>query len=499
MAIPINEYVNITSSVGAGAGVPVRNLGGRFFTENPLVPTDTDLEFTSLADVGTYFGTTSTEYKRASFYFGWISKSNSAPDIISFTRWANVAVGSTIYGKVATYTTSQFNSVSTGDITLTLGGFTHHLTGIDFTAAGSLTAVAADVQTAIRAYSAGGTAWTAATVTYDASRKSFDLVSGTTGDDVIAVTAGVITDIASLLGWLTGAILSNGEGAQTITEVLTDSAARSNNFGSYTFIPSLTIDQVTESAQWNNAQNVEFIYSVPVSVANASAWSAALITIGGTTMTLAPLSTEYPEQVPMMIFAATNYLGVNTSQNFMFQQFVLTPSVTTLADKTLYDELSINYYGQTQNAGALVSFYQNGIMFGLPVDPLDQNTFANEIWLKSASTSAIVTLLLVLAQLPANKAGVAILSSTLQKIINQAITNGTISVGKTLTDAQQAYITTVTGQINAWQQVQNAGYWFTVSLQTYVVSGVTKYKAVYTLLYSKDDVIRFVQGADVLI
>ena len=499
MAISLSNYVNITSGVGAGAGVANRDLGGRFFTENPLVPTGGYVVFNNAADVGTYFSTTSTEYLRAVFYFGWISKNITAPNQISFANWANVATASLIFGIPASYAVSQFTGISTGDFTLTMGGFTHHLTGIDLSAAGSLAAVATDIQTHINGFSGGGTAWTSAVVTYDATRGCFDLTSGLTGVDVISVTAGVTEDLIAPLGWGAGAIFSNGANAQTITQVLTASAAQSNNFGSFAFIPTFTLAQVQEAANWNNALNNEFMYSVPVSVANASAWSAGLASIGGVTLTLAPLSTEYPEQVPMMILSATNYNGINAVQNYMFQIFNLTPSVTTDANKALYDGLGINYYGQTQQAGQLVQFYQNGVMFGLPVDPLDQNTYANEIWLKGASESAIISLLLALPELAANKAGIGQLSTILQSVINLALTNGTISVGKTLTPIQQTYITTVTNNPLAWQQVQNAGYWYSVAIVPYVVSSVTKYKAVYTLLYSKNDVIRLVDGSDILI
>jgi Protein of unknown function (DUF3383) len=499
MAIPISSYVSDTASVGGAGGVPTRNLGGRFFTENPLVPTGTFVQFTNANDVGTYFGTTSVEYLRAVFYFGFISKTNNIPDLISFANWANVATASLIFGAPGAYAISQFTGITTGDFTLTMGGLTHHLTSINLSAVGSLAAVATDIQTAVNAFSGGGTAWISATVTYDATRGCFDLTSGLTGIDTISVIAGSSEDLIAPLGWGAGAIFSNGSAAQTITQVLTNSAAASNNFGSFAFIPTLDLAQVTEAATWNDAQNVMFMYSAPVSVANASAWSAALSAIGGTTLTLAPLSNEYPEQAPMMVLAATDYTGTNTVQNYMFQTFNLTASVTDLTDETTYNNLSINYYGQTQQAGQLVSFYQTGVMFGVETDPLDQNTYANEIWLKGDITSTILGLLIALSQLPANKAGTAQLTATLQNVVNQAVTNGTISVGKALNSTQIAFITNATNSNTAWQQVQNIGYWLNTSIQTYIVSGVTKYKAVYLLIYSKDDVIRFVQGQDILI
>lgn len=499
MAISISRYIDITSGVGAGAGVATRNLGGRFFTENPLVPTDSVVNFTSAADVGVYFGTDSDEYARAVFYFGWVSKNITAPSNMGFARWASADVGSTIYGNVATYAVSSFTSVEDGDFTLTLAGETQHLTAIDLSGAASLDAVATTIESAINAYVAGGAAWTAATVTYNSTRKSFDFVSGDTGDDVIAVAAGATTDVASLLGWLTGAILSNGQDEQTIAELLTSSVDGSNDFGSFAFVPTLTLDEVTEAAEWNEALNITFMYSVPVAAADASAWSAALIDIGGTTLTLSITADEYPEQVPMMILDATDYDRVNSVQNYEFQIFDLTPSVTTNANADLYDGLLINYYGQTQQAGSTISFYQKGIMFGLPVSPRDQNVYANEIWLKDAFTSTLMTLLLALSQLPANSQGRSQILAALQGVINQALNNGTISIGKTLTSAQKAYITNATNDPLAWQQIFNSGYWVDVQIVPYVESEVTKYKAVYTLLYSKDDVIRKIEGSDILI
>lgn len=501
MAIDISRYVQITSGVGAAGGAATRELIGRFITQNPLVPTGTILEFTSADDVGSYFGTTSTEYLRAAFYFGWVSKSIAAAQRISFARWANVATGSQIFGKPATYALATFTAISAGDYTLTMGGFTFHMTGINLSGAVSLTGVATIVQTAIRAQTGGGVAWTGATVTYDATRGCFNMTSGATGADTIAVVAGTVNDLASRLGWLTGAILSNGAVAQTITEMLSASTNISNNYGSFTFIPSLTLSQVVEAATWNNSltNNIEFMYSIAVTPANAAAWSAALINLGGCTLTLSPISTEYPEQAPMMILAATDYSKPNAVQNYMFQIFNLTPSVTTDLDADTYDALHVNYYGQTQTAGNLIQFYQRGVMMGLPVNPQAQNTYANEEWLKAALSASLMTLLLALPSVGANNLGKSQVLATLQGQVDRAITNGTISVGKPLDDAQKLYITNATNDNKAWRQVQNIGYVLDCDIQSFIQNNLKQWKAVYTLIYSSDDVIVKIQGTDILI
>jgi hypothetical protein len=509
MAINISNYVDITSGVGAASQVPTRSLGGMIVTGNSLCPTGTILNFTSADDVGTHFGTTSEEYERAVFYFGWVSKNITSPQQLGFYFWNNDAdTADLIFGAPPIDTLTQFNAITSGQLTLTMGGTTHTLTGINLSAAASLAAVATDIQTAVQGYSAGGTAWTGATVTYDATSGAFNLTGGATGADTIGVTAAPSNDLAGPLGWLSArAVLSNGSAAQAVTAMLAALVDQSNNFGSFLFTNglNLSLTDIEAAANWNHSltPNVQFIYTAQVSPSNASAWHTALSEIGGLTLTLASpgaaASTEYPEMCPMMILAATDYTATNSVQNYEFQEFELTPSVTTDADYQTYTGLNINFYGQTQTAGRQIQFYQQGVMFGLATDPLDQNTYANEIWLKDALGASLMNLLLALSQVPANNTGRAQVLATIQSVINVALRNGTISVGRTLTIQQQLYIAQITGSQTAWQQVQNAGYWVGATIQPYAVGDNTEYKIVYTLIYAKDDVIRLIQGSDILI
>lgn len=381
MAISFTKYVDITSGVGGGAGVRQRDLIGRIFTTNVLLAIGTIAEFDTLADVGTFFTTTSEEYKRASFYFGWVSKNISSPKKISFARW--------------------------------------------------------------------------------------DDTPGT---------------------------------GETLTEVLTASTEASNNFGSFAFIPALTLVQVTEVATWNAAQNVMFQFCAKVAAADASAWSTALIGYAGLSLTLDEIANEYHELIPMTILAATNYNKRNAVQNYMFQQFNVTPTVTTTTMSNAYDGERINYYGRTQTAGQNIDFYQRGVLMGGATAPTDMNTYANEQWLKDAAGSTIMSLLLSMPKVSANAGGRAQLIAVLQSVIDQALFNGTISVGKTLNTVQKLYIGTITGDDLAWHQVQSIGYWVDCTLESYVtVDGRTEWKAVYTLLYGKDDVIRSVDGTHILV
>ncbi len=582
MSISISRYVQITSGVGGSSVAVARELVGRLFTGNILIPPQSFISFDSAAEVGSYFGNGSEEYQRAVFYFGWISKSVTQADSIQFARWVDVASPPRIFAAQqnnSLYT--NWTPITSGSMILTMGEYTYTLASLDFAGVLNNADVATVVQTAINL--AGSTVltgttnttttvtladtsslsvgmsvqaadipfgttisvivssteitlsqaatgsnvdenitfnsglWGNATVTYNSGSGGFDLVGGDaplTGIFPVSVVAGGGgTDItgAGLLGWLPasvntngnitpGAIWSIGSPVESVSTTLTNSNALSNNFGSFLFLTNLALDnaQIVEAANWNYALNNVYMYTVGCVASNIGTLQPLLASIGGVGITLSPVLSpiQFPEMCPMMILAATNYDAANAVQNYMFQIFPgLTPSVTDDADANAYDALSVNYYGQTQQAGVQISFYQTGVLQGPPTSPLGMNTYANEIWLKDAAAVAIMNLLLAQTELPANQQGINYLLLTLQSVVNAALLNGTISVNKTLTTQQQLYINEITNDPNAWYQVQSIGYW----LNCVIVVVGSDYEAQYTLVYSKDDVINFVEGTHVLI
>lgn len=501
MAINIKRYVDITSGVAGAAAFGVRQLIGRIFSTNVLIPTGSYISFGSPQEVGTYFGTTSAEYLRAVFYFAWVSKLIKKARSISYARWVDAAVAPSIYGTTTAKALGTYTPITAGGFSLVINGVATAFTALDLSAAGTLAAVAAAVQTKIR--TGAGAMFTTATVTFDIPTQRFILILGTTGAATITVTDGAQTPLAAL-GWTSAfpdTILSNGAAIQTIDDVLTASAVSSDAFGAFLFMPTLSLDQVTSAANWNDTQNVMFMFTQRVVAADRSTWNAALDDISGIGLTLAPLAAEYPEMVPMIILAATDWDRPGASQNYMYQTFNLTASVESDADANIYDALRINYYGVTQSNGTLRAFYQRGLLMGGLTDPVDMNVYANEMWLKSAITAGIINLLLAVSRVPANTQGRAMVLNRILPVIKAAIFNGVISVGKTLTPDQIASVTDITGSDKAWQQVQNQGWWLDVVIAPFVNDQTqqTEYKATYTLVYAKDDAVRKVIGSDVLV
>ena len=499
MPISFNRYVNITSGVGAGAAVRTRDFIGRLFTTSDQVPTGTVVEFTDLADVATYFETTSEEYLRAQFYFSFLSKITTRPRRIAYGRWANADTSATILGAQANQLLTAYQAVAAGGFTITLGGSPTALTGLDLSSVSSFADVATALQTAIRAE---GGDYTSVTVTYNAVRQRFEFDLVTTGENTITVTDGAQGPLA-IIGWLGGSRLSNGVEAQTVTEVLTETTQLTNNFGSFLFIPTLTLDQYEQAANWNAAQNVLFQLMVPVESADAETVSGRLIGIAGTGMTLVQQADEYPEMLPMNVLAATDYTRRASVQNYMFQQQSgLTPLVMNTQDANRFDALRVNYYGRTQTAGQLIDFYQRGFLGGGATAPINMNTHANEQWLKDFAGARIMELLLN-KRVSANASGradvLAILTGD-QGVIPAALFNGTISVGRTLSQIQRIFITERTGDALAYVQVENAGYWIDAVITSETdTSGAVNFIVTYTLIYAKDDVIRRVDGTHTLI
>jgi len=211
-------------------------------------------------------------------------------------------------------------------------------------------------------------------------------------------------------------------------------------------------------------------------------------------------NSQYPEMLPMAIQAATNYYTKNGVVNFMYKQIAgLTPSVTDGTTQQALDALQVNYYGETQVNGQNISFYQRGYLQGGATDAVDMGVYSNEAWFKGYMGAALISLQLSLNGISANTTGLGYILTTIRSVILDALLNGTISPGKQLNNTQQLFITQQTGDPNAWIQVQNSGYWYTAAITSQVVNNITEYSAVYTIIYSKNDVVRTITGTHELI
>lgn len=493
MSISIERYVSITSGVAGSQAVAQRELIGLRFSTNPRVPVGSHVVVANAADAGEYFGATSDEYKFAVQYFGYTSPAPaSKAEKLRFAAHVNAPRQARIYGEDVATTLAKFQAVIAGNLTITLAGETQTVSEINLSEQISLADIASKLTAKISAVFPGSS------VDFDALSGTFNLVTASTGTADISVTS---TELSELLGWGASAILSPGSVALTPLESLQAAEQVTDSFGSFSFGATLTTGEIVELAAYNASLNLQYMYLQSVTVGTAQDVSAAVLGIPSVGLVLNATAGEFKESIPQAIMAATNYSRRNATVNYMFRQLgALTADVTTDAGANLYDGLRVNYYGETANAGQKVAFFQRGFLCGGATDALDMNVHANEQWLKAYLTARLLSLQLGLGKIPANNEGRGYVLAQVTDAANLAKFNGTILPGKTLTTAQQVAITQITGDADAWRDVQINGYWADAAVvERTGEAGVTEYVIQYTLVYSKNDVVRKVQGSHNLI
>jgi hypothetical protein len=529
MSIRFSKYIDINSVVGGAAQVPQRQWCARVFTTNPLVGPNAILQFPDAASVGEFFGTTSEEFARAQNYFTYESPIGGTPQAIQFARYVNAIQPATIFGETGIATLTALNEITAGELSLQFGATVVNVTGINLGSAGTLTAAATAIQTALiaAAASAPNGELLTCSVTWNSATQAFDFTASASGvvteSFKVVSPTGVVpaTDVAAALGWYAsqGALVNSAATVETRVAGFNRVTNLNNNCGEfcYTDTSALTLSDATAVATANAALNVMFIFRVYVTPVDWAAWSAVLLLIAGTGLEFEDASItgrQYIEMLPMAIHASINFGAVNGTVGFMYKQNgVFTPSVTddpgTVQSDAL-DAARVNYYGQTQTGGNNISFYQTGVLCGGATAPVDSTVFANEQWFKDLIGSSLMNLQLSVGQIPANKRGQTVCELVIQgqpatpltpaSGINAALNNGTISAESSLTLTQQIFITSQTNDSTAWQQVQTAGYWFSTNLSTMVApSGVTVNVLNYIIIYRKDDVIKVINGSHQLI
>lgn len=275
------------------------------------------------------------------------------------------------------------------------------------------------------------------------------------------------------------------------------------NFGSFTFLPKTNNGFAIAALKDAYGKSSDFKYlAVHGEKATAETdGSFSFDTATGNAGTLGKMAgvhfvvgaDDYAAAIPMSILASINYdNGVNSVVNFMFRS--VSGEIPTVTNDSDYDDLSllyINFYGQTQANGVKLSFYQRG--FNL--DGVDTGIYCNEMWLRSAIAESFLNFLSSVNRIPANYVGAGMIRNAIIGEVTQAVKNGTILIGKTLTDMQKALVYQYTDDELAWEAVQNEGYW----LDVVISSDGDNYNAVYRLVYSKGDSIRFIDGTHILV
>lgn len=448
MALPQDRYVKIISTNAGDPAITNRDLGALLFTKGAdgwkesagAFETGKMVVTHSLDQVAKYWKSDSKEYKFAARYFGYVSPSATSPVTLSFTKW----------GEDSEKPVEAFNRVN--DATNNFGSFAFAESDITL-------AQVKDVAMANVGYNYR--------YLYSVSAGTEDKETEPAGTDSLSAVSA--KQLAAFLGEMNGTCCTQGETIKAPAAFDISKAYKKGDRVSHT---------ETSTTKYYTAKE-----DIAAGTWDASKWTEF------TPFFDAPLTAA---AMPMAIFGATNYDGVNTATYFMFKQF--DGEAATVEDSATADELdnlNCNYNGLVQVNGQRRAFYQRG----RNLDGENTAVYCNEIWLKARISTDIMNLFLGTERIPANEDGELMLYGVISSAAAQGIQNGVIERGKTLTNAQKTKIFQLTGDSEAWFTVQESGY--TISVEIRQEGG--EYKAYYKLIYSKGDAICYVEGSDILI
>lgn len=500
MAIRQSKYIDITSGVGGASAVKNREFIARCLTTNEKVGIGHVLEFNGYDAVVEYFGSSSDEAKFAAKYFGFIAKNVTQAKKISFAGISKTAKQGYILGTkqfdstLSKYSGSKSISFTLGDKSVVVDVTINDISSIDTI----LAAIKAQLITK------EGMANATIETTEDGTIK-VELGNGV--EEVKPCAKLETSDLAELLGLSgNGVICSNASAGETVVEAASRTTAISDNFGTLVFLGiTLTDDEVKAVADWVKIGNYKCLFAYGrkcytgtdgILIDDNALVSLATTLKGaksvGTTLWAFKSDDDYIEALPAALFATTDYARTNATKTFMYQQGDFKAAVTSDSGANTLDGEYVNYMGQTQFAGGMLDFSQDGVN----CDGEETSVYCNEVWLKSSFWAAIMNLFLAIEKVPANEDGAIMLRTVMMDSIETAIRNGTISKMKSLNTTQKLYITNVTGNDKAWESVYTDGFYLSIEI---VKNDDGKYVAKYLLVYSKGDAIRKVEGSDILI
>jgi len=434
--LPVSRLVNVS--------VALTPLGAQVANFNSLlIVGDTNIinvkerlrSYSSLSAVSADgFGNTTPEYLAAQNFFSQVP----APTQLYLGRWAQSATAGLLIGgnlTVAEQAMSVWNAINNGSFKIAVDGeAATAVTGLDFSAAANLNAVAADIQAGVRAL-AGSFAnvscvWTGA---------HFLFRCGTTGPAsavaALITDVAVGTDISALLLCTTSTLASlvAGIAAETALQAVQALDALSTQWYALMFasVHIVDADHLAIAAYVEADAGNPHVYGLTTSEAAALTGNDST-SIGyqlkqlGYNRTLYQFSSSSPYAVASLFGrgVTVDFSGNNTVITFAFKN---EPGVTaenlTASQADALDKNNYNYFAAFDNNTSIIV---NGKMAS--------GVFTDEIWdvdwlANSVQTAMYNALYTSPTKIPQTDAGMHILATAAAGALQQGVANGTLGPG----------------------------------------------------------------------
>ncbi len=511
MAIDISTYLPVNSTVESVLS-NTKVFAGLGLTANARIPSTTPvLKFTSLAAVGTYFGSSSNEYTAANKYFKTSTTALATPAYIYFGKYVVAATSPYLKSQPLTNPTTMLatlKTITTGQITVSVNGTTYPTSAIDLSAATSLSNACSLLTTAITTANAA-LATAVFTITYDSTFNQF--VAAITGTGVTKTMSYFSSTgspaIATTMGFTlaTGAILNQGQDALSASANLDLLLAYGfTDQYSIAFVDTMS-SQLTDAIElavsaWVDGQNT------PADRFNFFCWNndASLEVVPDTTSIEYQINQEgynsssiFDEVLlntsdrafaAMGIFASVDLSQPNSALTLAFKtQTGLATSVSSTAIAEILDTKGVNYYGNIGISGSTdqVNWFYGGYTTGKWTYIDNQ---VAQIWIAFRFQVSLANLFSAIPQVPNDPDGYGLIRSALTDEANGFITSGIIATGVVFSNATVQQLKTSFG-INA-QELTNNGYVIVNSVTSQALREIRQ-SAPWFFIYVKGSAIQY--------
>lgn len=279
LGLPVSNVVNV-QIVMSPIAAALRNFGSLLIAgDSSVIDTNERLrQYGTLDAVAADFSIFAPEYLAASLYYGQTPQ----PSTLYVGRWAKTATSAILRGgllSAAQQLMPNWTIISAGSFSITIDGVVKNLTGLSFTSATNLNAVASTITTALA--SAGTCIW-------NAVYQRFEISSATTGSGVKAsgtITLGSNPAAGDTLT-IGGTAISFVASAPTGNQVLIGSTAANTAANLQAFLQSSTDTQIVKCSYATSGAVTTVTYAVLGTTGNAFtlAKTGTNITVSGATL-----------------------------------------------------------------------------------------------------------------------------------------------------------------------------------------------------------------------
>lgn len=427
-SLPVSRVVSVSVSL-TPAGAQAQSLSDLLIlgTSDIIDTVERTRSYEDLSGVASDFGTTAPEYIAASRWFG----QSPQPTRLIVGRWLKTAASGGLRGaplSAAAQLMSTWTSITTGGFTYSKdGGSSTNVTGLNFTGAANLNAVAAIIEAAM----------TGVTCQWNSSFQRFEFESTTTGasSEVAFLTAPASgLDISADLGATStssGAYVYMGAVAETAVAcvALMDLALGQRWYA--TVIPAAVDADHVAVAGLLQGTNTKHIYGVTT--------QSAGVLVAVTTTDIASVLKGLAYSRTMVQFSSNDpYAVISAFGRILTTDFRASNTVMTLKFKqepgVQAENLNVNQVNAAEKKNANLFILYNNDTAILEQGVMSDGTFVDIVtgtdWLATDIQRSLYNLLYTsLTKIPQTDQGMQLLTTQVEASCSQAVNNGLAAPG----------------------------------------------------------------------